>query len=453
MTARAAPFTPRTALLMVLAGITAFVVLLWSIGSGMADPEPQASGAHAGGKGLHGYAALEGYLAQRGFTLRTVQSRPALKQSGLLVLTPTHQTKVEDLEKAIADHRPWGPTILVMPKWVAMPLTPRPDRPIPKGFVDLIEADLPEWKGFHDEVAVQLKPLGGDDADNQWQGLGLNGKLPDPERVTSGGGGRLVPLVEAGPGKRMLAGYFADGGDYPGLQEVALADEPAPPEEGEDAAGVTVTAPNPQYDPDRYEGSYPLVVVFDPDLFNNYGLSRQANALLAERLFNAALDGEEKTVIFDLTLDGYGRSQNLLQLAFTPPFLAATLCLLLAAAVALWRAYNRFGPPLLAARSIAFGKRALVGNAAGLLRRARRLHLVGAPYADAARERLALALALPQRLAPEQAEQAIDRALAARDPAATPFSVAAAQLRAARRPRDMLRAAQAIHSLERMLKR
>lgn len=451
---RGNPFSPRTALLLVLAGVIAFVVLLWSIGSGMADPEPQASGAHAGGRGLQGYAALEGYLKERGYAVRALQSRSALKQAGLLVLTPSHQTKPADIEKAVAEHRDWGPTVLVIPKWLAMPLPPRLSPKVRKGFVRLVEAQPPDWKGFHDEVGVRIDPLAGGQAGNQWRGLGLSGVMPDPGKVLSGGGGRLVPLVEAGPDNKLLAGYFADGGNYPELAEVALDEEPAPDlAEGAEGEPVVVASPGAQYDPDRYENAYPLIVVFDPDLLNNSGMARLANAQLAERLFAAALDGGDKTVLFDLTLNGYGRSQNLLQLAFTPPFLAATLCLMLAAAVALWRAYNRFGPPLLAARSIAFGKRALVGNAAGLLRRARRLHLVGAPYADAARDRLVKALALPQRLAPEQAEAAIDRALAARDPAAIPFSTAAADLRAARRPRDMLRAAQAIHSLERMLKR
>ena len=125
--------------------------------------------------------------------------------------------------------------------------------------------------------------------------------------------------------------------------------------------------------------------------------------------------------------------------------------------MALWRAYHRFGPPVLVARSIAFGKRALIANAAGLLRRARRQHLLGGPYADAARERLVKALALPPRLDPAQAEAAIDRALTMRATAVAsagePFSAAAAELRGARKPRDMLRAAQRLHLLERTLLR
>lgn len=469
-TRRSGPFSPRTALALVLLGALAFVALLWTIGSGMADPDPQPSGGHVGGKGLHGYAALAGFLEARGFEVGRVQSRPGLKQEGLLVLTPTHDAKIEEIAEVVEQHRFVGPTILIMPKWVALPI-PRSLNPKAKpGFVMLAEPRIPEWKGFHDEIGVELEAQRNEPRAQEWFGFGTNARMPDPGNVVSARGGRLVPLVETGTSARLLAGYLADGGDYPGLRRAALTAEPEPEQTGlegypdadvpiaedesedipQDGPPAVVVGPSQTGD---YAEAYPLVLVFDADLLNNYGMARQANALMAERLFNAALDGDDKKVVFDLTLAGYGRSQSLLQLAFTPPFLAATLCLLLAAAVALWRAYFRFGPALIARRSLAFGKRALVGNAAGLLRRAKRLHLVGAPYADAARDRLVKALALPQRLDAEAAERAIDRALAARDPAAIPFSTAAANLRSAKGPRDMLRAAQVLHSLERTLTR
>ena len=92
-------------------------------------------------------------------------------------------------------------------------------------------------------------------------------------------------------------------------------------------------------------------------------------------------------------------------------------------------------------------------NAAGLLRRAGRLHLVSAPYADAARERLARALALPRMADAKATEAAIDRALAARRADAEPFSSVAARLRAATRAPDLLRAARDLHALERILTR
>jgi hypothetical protein len=427
------PFSPRVTLGLVLFGIVSFVALLWMIGSGMDDPAPGAVGAHAKGKGLNGYAALYTYLGKRGFDVSAVQSRGALKQSGVLILTPLHSASASELQEVVNGHRRAGPTIVVVPKWRAVPIPRRTVRE-KEGFVQLVDADTPDWKGFYDDLRLQRAALQTGSRKGAWFANGLTGEVPHPDKVFFGEGEYLIPLVAGEGTERVLAGYMSDGGLYPKLRDMAVIYNEAELE-------------------DEPSGEYPVIFVFDADLFNNYGLSREANALLAEKIIAASLDGEPKKVAFDLTLVGYGRSPSLLSLAFKPPFLAATLCLLLAGAVALWRAYQRFGPPLLGGRAIAFGKRALVSNAAGLVHRARRLHLLGTPFADAARERLVKALALPARLSHGQAEQAIDRALAARAPDQIPFSQAAAQLRAARRPPEMLRAARQVHALERTLTR
>ncbi len=443
--ARSSPFSPRVALGLVLAGALGFIGLLWSIGSGMADPAPQPSGAHVGGKGLTGFAALATYLKARDYSVSEGQTRGAQQRGGLLVLTPRHDARPADIARVIADHSSSGPTLLIMPKWLAQPL-PQPPAFAPTGgsqakvrpgFVRLVQAAAPEWRGFHDEIAVMIAPLAGSPAAQRWRAVGIDGVMPAVQTVESGQGRHLVPLVTAGSDARIVAAYLADTGRYPALDAMAMG----PPAEVSEA------------DVQTGRPGYPLILVFDPDLLNNYGFAQQANAVLAERIVQAALRGAKSKIVFDLTLAGYARSQSLLELAFTPPFLAATLCLVLAAGVALWRAYHRFGPPLLAGRSIAFGKRALIANAAGLLRRARRLHLLGGPYADAARERLIKALALPQRLDPAAAEAAIDRALAVRAPGSESFSATSADLRAARKPRDLLRAAQRLHLLERTLLR
>lgn len=425
-------FSPKVVLGLVLFGAFAFVAFLWMVGSGMADRDPNASGAHADGKGLHGYAAFAQYMDRRGWEVNKARSRGALKQRGLLVLTPLHWSDPDEIEAAVDLHRQAGPTIVIMPKWLTATLPRRTIRG-KDGWVTLLDADLPKWEGFHDDVTLSLGPMRSNGKIGTWSGAGLTGALPVSEKVASGEGGSLVPLVKGNQDGRVLVAYLGhDGGATDGLDAIAL--------EGKN-------------EPGENESLYPLIFVFEPDLFNNYGLSDLANAQLAERIALAAIGGEDQKLIFDLTLPGYGRSENLLTLAFTPPFLAATLCLLLAAAILLWQALNRFGPPFAAGRSIAFGKRALVANAAGLVRRARRLHLVGPPYADAARERLTRALALPHRLDPAAAEAAIDRALAARAPDAQSFSAASAAMRTARRPADMLRAAQSLHSLERILTR
>ncbi len=420
-------FSPRVVLALVLFGTGVFVLLLWMVGAGMTSGSPNDGGSHAGGKGLNGYAAMAAYLEKRGFTVRRSRSPAALDDEGLLVLTPPPDADGAELERIVSRRRLIGPTLVVTPKWIALP-APAQASGAQKGWVQLAGIQEPEWKGFLDDVTVTIAPMRAGKA--AWRGVGMAGHLPVPDAVLSGKGRSLVPLVTGRQDGRILAAYVQDGGIYPALEAIA-------------AEGPAKSGGN--------EDLYPLVVVFEPDLLDNYGMANAANARLAESLIRAAGEDSGKNVNFDLTLNGLARSANLLTLAFTPPFLAATLCLLIAALVAGWRAFLRFGPPGEAARAIAYGKRALVANTAGLIRRSHRLHLVAAPYATTARERIARALALPRMGGAAATEAAIDRALAARQPGSPPFSEIAARLRAARRPHDMLKAAQDLHSLERTL--
>ncbi|TGS31661.1 DUF4350 domain-containing protein, partial [bacterium M00.F.Ca.ET.180.01.1.1] len=92
-------------------------------------------------------------------------------------------------------------------------------------------------------------------------------------------------------------------------------------------------------------------------------------------------------VMFDLTLHGVGQKYDLAKLLIEPPFLALTLSVLVAAALAFLHGLGRFGPPRAEGRAIAFGKRALVDTTATLLRRAGRLQGLGDRYAALVRQR------------------------------------------------------------------
>jgi hypothetical protein len=423
------PFSPRAVLALVLFGALVFVALLWMIGTGMTGGSTNDGGAHAGGKGLNGYAAMAGYLEQRGFTVRRAQSKGAYDKPDLLILTPPADADPKEIDRIVGARHTVGPTIVVTPKWLAVPV-PAAMAKGKQGWVQIAGPFAVNWPGFRDDVSLNLaesKRKGG----AGWRADPLAGPLPDGRAVQSGAGRLLMPLVQSASDGRMLAGYIDDGGMYPALENIALR--------GPDSAADN-------------DDIYPLVLVFEPDLLDNYGMASEANARLAERLVRAAGAGT-KAVTFDLTLNGHARSANLLTLAFTPPFLAATLCLILAAIVAGWRAFLRFGPPRTATRAIAFGKGQLVANAAGLIRRTGRLHLVTGAYATAARERLARALALPRMADIPATEAAIDRALAARNPDAAQFSEIAARLRSARRAPEIVRAAHDLHALERTLLR
>lgn len=425
------PFNPRTVLAMVLLGAGLFVALLYMIGSGMDSGSTNDGGGHAGGKGLNGYAALADLLERRGYSVSRARSKARLDEPGLLVLTPPLYGDAEKLSEIIANRRRTGPTLLILPKWEAMPASAAMGQATArKGWVVIGDARVPDWgNAVKDVGSLDLKIDALHGASARWHGLGRDGGFAAPQAVQTMTSGSMVALLRDGNGQ-MLAGYLDDSGIYPEL-------------DGD--AGVSASSAN-------NEDLQPLVIVAEPDLLNNYGMADRDRALVALALVSSAMERKHLPVSFDLTLNGFSRSANLLTLAFTPPFLAATMCLLIAALVVGWRGFLRFGPPHSSVRAIAFGKRALIANAAGLIRRSRRLHLVGAPYADHVRERLARTLALPRIADAAATEAAIDRALATRTGSPTPFSLAAARLRAARRPADVVKAAQDLHSLERTLK-
>lgn len=438
--AGANPFNPKVVLGMVVFGFAVFIALLWMIGAGMTDRSANNGEAHVGSKGLTGYAAIAGLLEKQGNVIRRVRTVPLLKDPGLLVLTPPLYSQGKEIAKIIEDRRYIGPTVLVLPKWESY-LASAMQAEAKDGWVVIDGMRMPEWVNDLGTYKIDVRQSGNENDKRRiaWNGLGRTGFLPDPREAVIFSD-FVGPLVKDGEGNT-LAGYWSDYGVYPELAEKAGW---SVTEAGKDDDGEAI-------EPDK--GLFPLIIIAEPDLLNNWGASDEGRARVAIDLLRLAAGRDHSTVNFDLTLNGFKRSANLLTLAFKPPFLAATLCLLIAALVAGWRAFLRFGPALAEGRAIAFGKTALVANSAGLVRRSGRLHLLGAPYASLLRERLAQRLALPRGRDPALTEAAIDRAQSARDPQSKPFSRVAADLRAARKATDLLRAGQALKAIERMLTR
>lgn len=430
MSRASSPFSPRAVLAMLAVGAGAFLLLLYAIGAGWSGRDDRDGGAHAAANGVNGFAGLAALLERRGHDVSLSRSPARLDDGGmLLVLTPQHFTDPEELGEVIEARRYLGPTLLILPKWGAGRADLIDALDAPQGWVILYQAFTPEWleevagfAGVKAELAERRR----------WQGLGLAGRLPEPKRALGIASPDVLPLVTDEKGD-VLAGFLDDGGAYPVLDE---------------AAGL------PARDAEEMDldtARWAVVVVAEPDLMNNYGMAGRTRAELAEKIVAAAKEGQELPVVFDLTLAGLGRGENLLTLAFRPPFLAATLCLLLAALVIGWRAMRRFGPPVAEAPALAMGKRQLARNGAALVERAKRLHLLGPPYAALVTRRIAAALGIRES-DPAVREEAVARQLGARGIDAD-FAQAAETLRRARTPHELLRAAGALRTIERTLAR
>lgn len=408
-------FSRFGAFALIAVGFALFLALIWLIASGEEFGSRGNNGdAHAASTGLNGYAGLVRLLAAEGYDVNRSRSPAGLETYDLLVLTPPASVDAEEFAELLQKREGYGPTLVILPKWDAtLPPPNLPDEAREKfqpGWVILTGAFPVEWTAELPEPykLKHTKEVLKKDETPGWDGFGLAGRMPTRTILYAEDDARHEALITDAAGHTL-----------------ALR-----------VTGVPGT--------DDYDEAHWTIFVTDADLMNNYGLADSTRAEAALALVDElSYDGEITAVTFDMTLNGFGASENLLTLAFRPPFLAATLCLLMALLIVGWRAFQRFGPAASSAGpSIAFGKQRLITNGAGLILRARRLQLLGAPYAALSARRIAerLGLARPDR-------QAIDTALARRLPDEEPFSRRAARMEAATRPADILSAAQALDQL------
>ncbi|MEO5707125.1 MAG: DUF4350 domain-containing protein [Alteraurantiacibacter sp.] len=431
------PFSLGALLALVLVGSGVFLLLLYAIGAGWTGDNQQSATERADSDALNGFSALATLLERRGHEVIITRGRRSQGAEGLdewdeqlLILTPGLTTDPAELAEVIEERKYQGPTIVILPKWMVGPIGGEEADKHPDDWVRTAPAFAPQWF----EQVPDFEPMELEQgATRGWRGLGMEGPLPDPQQVqaVTSSAKLILPLITDSEGD-VLVGYWNRDGWHP---ELATAGDIGFTQDEEDAQDDEI---------------YPLVLVAEPDLFNNFGMANQERARAAMAVIEASMGNAEMPIVFDMTIDGVGQGQNLLTLAFRPPFVAATLCLLAALVVIGWRAFRRFGPPLAEAPAMAHGKTQLASNGAALIQRARRWHLLGAPYAALVAGRIAAALQIRAGDEPAR-EAAIDAALDRKGHPGPRFTPSAQALRAARRLPDMLRAAGILRSIERTL--
>ena len=151
-----------------------------------------------------------------------------------------------------------------------------------------------------------------------------------------------------------------------------------------------------------------IYVLSDPDLLNTQGLANLDTLTSAVSIVRTLRPGEA-AVIFDVTLNGYKIDRSALKLMFDPPFLAVTLCIAAAMALAGLQALFRFGAVRRAGRAFALGKEALTDNSAQLIRLAKREAKMAPRYAVLTRNAAAKAVGAPRDLTGDALTQFLDR--------------------------------------------
>jgi hypothetical protein len=180
-----------------------------------------------------------------------------------------------------------------------------------------------------------------------------------------------------------------------------------------------------------------VYVLADPDMMNTFGLAERENARFAVQLMDWLRYDPAEPIIFDATLHGFVRSENLLQMMFDIPFVGATLAALASALLLGWAALVRFGPTVREGRVIALGKQALADNSAGLFTMARRETQMAPGYLAMMRRRVAREIAAPKTMTEVQLSDLFDR-LGPEEQSGKRFSQMEAGLRTASASREDL---------------
>jgi len=348
---------------VIAAAIIAVVAFLFLSTYAPEIPDGDNGGAHALSKSAVGYAGFVKLEAERGIHVDMATDEGALKTSGLLVLTPESYQDPEALAKLVRE-RDGNPILIVLPKYQAVPNIWH------KGWVysgDLLPTKMLEQL-LSKMMAAKIT------------------RLRTTATATFGGAAHPTPIFINEPNLQVIAA--------PGITPLFTDD--LYPDTLARNHFVMVRAPTN------------IFILSDPDLINNHAIADPMRAYGAARLIDTLIPSDQRSITFDVTLNGFGHGRGLFEMALRPPFLALTLCLLVAAILALLNGLMRFGPAMPDLRAIPRGKRALVTNTADLLKMSRREHLVGGRYVALIRDLAAKQYGLPPTMDAEAVTTRLD---------------------------------------------
>ncbi len=369
-------FRTRTVVLILAVGILGFIATL-VLGAFAPDLRSgRNGGAHALSTSATGYSGIVRLARATGRNPQVTRDEHLLNTKSLVILTP--EKGATDMSGVLAQ-RGKRPTLVVLPKWDTLV------DPLHNGWVHYtglkptFEAD--GVLAPADKLTTVRHPSGG-------RPLRISTDLPQsirlyaprPLQTISGRG--IVPLITDQDGRIVLA-------RLPGRD---------------------------------------LFVLADPDLLSNLGMADATQAKSALELLDSLNYADRGSILFDVTLNGFGHSRSPLKLLFEPPFLAAL------------QGVARFGSPRPRERAIAFGKAALIDNAAMLVRKAGRQAMLGPRYVDTIRERAVTVFGVSPQLRDGAIDTYLD-GLGRRER----FTDLAENARAARDRRSVFAAAQALH--------
>lgn len=356
---------PVTIAILLAVGVASFLAML-VLGAYAPDLRGGGNGGgHALSNAFHGYSGVVRLIEATGGSARVIRNVHLLDTEDLVVATP--ETGAVPVGPVL-DPRAGKPTLIVLPKWTTMR---DPDH---RGWATLLGSDPGEATRVLAPASV-LPVI---------QRRGRGRPLRTVEPLMKGVAFTAPPRLQA------IGPFHPNGKSVYGDLEPLVTDE-----QGNIVVG-------------RFT-KQPLFILSDPDLLDNRGMRDPRTAASALAMLAWMNSNQAGGVAFDVTLNGLGHSASPLKLVFEPPFLAMTLTLAVAILLAALASAVRFGSPRRQARAIAFGKTALIDNAAALVRKAGREAKLGGRYVEAIREVAARAFGAPARLRGAELDAYLDR--------------------------------------------
>lgn len=393
------PFDGRIMLFVVGAAILSFMGYLFLSAYAPEMKMGLDGRGHARSNSAIGYSAIVALREGLGRSPNLMRSDSDLETNRLVVVTPELSTDPVALAKFVKD-RGDRPTLIILPKRAVQA------NPLHKGWVhgrDIVpKSAVAPLLAKIAVLDVDQHRASGDEAfTSDWAPGVAFAKGAVVQTIASED---LEPYITDSEGRILLAGV-----------------RPKNAEKGDDYT--------------------PVYILADPDVMNNLGVGNPQMAYAASGILDGLSTDDSKEVEFDLTLNGLGRSKGLLKLAFEPPFLTLTICLFVAALMALANGLMRFGPPMREQAAIAPGKGALIANTAGLLRLAKLEHKIGPRYLAVIVDNTAHALGMHGQPTLDAVRDRFDRMTRV----GVPFSNLAQAATDANTSDEMLVAAQALY--------
>ena len=327
-TGLAALMTPRMIISLVLIGIFSFTALI-TLSGYAGDLRQQNNGqAHALSRSAIGFGGLTRLLSDMDYDVRMARTENVKyeDENALRVFTISRPFQADGLDELELN----SPTLIIMPKWSTLPIKGSAGW-VRKGYGDTHVWDV-------DNHERDLKELTGEVKFTQ---IDTDDKSVTYKLKSSVGENSATPNFEI-ENLQWIDGEKLD--DVYSLEEGA----------------ILVKIQNTS-----------TYILSDPDFMNTMGIESKSRARFAVNMIDAVIadaGADPRRVDFDLTFHGFGGKTNVVKVLTQPPFLAATLCLLVAGGLIAWQAFSRFGDPVKIKRDYALGKFSLADNAARFIR-------------------------------------------------------------------------------------